>query len=143
MPPLRMRKEDVEPLTLHFIELFNKKYSLSKEILAEGIAVLKGYEWPGNVRELSNVIERSMIGYDGKLITKFQIERQLTTRDVYAEKEREQVYLREALEKYERDIFLDMLSKYSSQSEIARVLGIDKATVSRKLRKHNLSSEII
>ena len=143
MPPLRTRKEDVEPLTLHFIDIFNKKYKLNKGILAEGIEPLKDYDWPGNVRELSNVIERSMLGYDGELITKFQVERQLISKDVYAEKERTEVSLREALEKYERDILINMLSKYKNQTEIARVLEIDKATVSRKLRKHSLSQENI
>ena len=138
MPPLRARKEDVEPLALHFIELFNKKYYLNKGIMPEGIEALKNYDWPGNVRELSNVIERSMIGYDGDLITKFQIERQMASQDVYAEKERMEVSLRETIEKYERDIFINMLSKYSNHTQVARALKIDKATVSRKIKKYDL-----
>lgn len=138
MPPLRVRMDDVEPLTLHFIKLFNEKYKLNKGILTEGIEALKKHHWPGNVRELSNVIERSMIGYDGDLITKFQVERQLTSRETYQEKEERGTSLRDALEKYEKDILINMLSKYKNYSEVARALKIDKATVSRKIRKYDL-----
>ena len=138
MPPLRTRMDDVEPLALHFIELFNKKYKLNKGILNEGINALKKHNWPGNVRELGNVIERSMIGYDGDLITSFQIERQLITRETYLEREESDICLQDALDKYEKDILINTLSKCKNYSEVARALKIDKATVSRKIKKHNL-----
>ena len=138
MPPLRSRKDDIEPLALHFITIFNKKYHFKKTILPEGIEILKGYDWPGNVRELSNVIERCMIGYDGDLITKFQIERQLVSQSYFEERAWGNDSLSEIMEKYERDIFMGLLSKCKNYSEIARVLQIDKATVSRKIKKYRL-----
>jgi PAS domain S-box-containing protein len=138
MPPLRTRKEDVEPLTLHFIDLFNNKYRLNKMISSEGIESLKAHDWPGNVRELSNVIERSMIGYDGDLITKFQVERQLAPSHSHEEHKMGKTSLKETMEKYEKDILINMLSKYNNYSEVARMLNIDKATVSRKIKKYNL-----
>lgn len=138
MPPLRSRKDDIEPLALHFINIFNKKYHFKKNILPEGIEILKGYNWPGNVRELSNVIERCMIGYDGDFITKFQIERQLVSQSYFEERAWGNDSLSEIMEKYERDIFMGLLSKCKNYSEIARVLQIDKATVSRKIKKYHL-----
>ncbi|NLC70773.1 MAG: sigma-54-dependent Fis family transcriptional regulator [Desulfuromonadaceae bacterium] len=62
VPPLRRRKEDILPLTAHFIGHFNRE--LGREV--EGVSrmaekFLLEYDWPGNVRELRNVIERAMI----------------------------------------------------------------------------------
>ena len=86
------------------------------------------------------MIERCMIGYDGDLITKFQIERQLVSQSYFEERAWGNDSLSEIMEKYERDIFIDLLSKCKNYSEIARVLQIDKATVSRKIKKYNLQS---
>jgi Nif-specific regulatory protein len=62
LPPLRERKEDILPLTEHFI----RKYSceLCKDVESPDAGVLDfflGYHWPGNVRELRNLIERAII----------------------------------------------------------------------------------
>lgn len=60
LPPLRDRKEDVLPLSLHLLQLFrgqNDCRSISKE--AE--KVLLQHSWPGNIRELRNAIERAAI----------------------------------------------------------------------------------
>ncbi len=62
LPPLRERKDDIPPLTRHFINHFNREFgknvsSVSK--MAEKF--LLEYPWPGNIRELKNVIERALI----------------------------------------------------------------------------------
>lgn len=62
LPPLRDRKEDILPLTKHFIDVFNEEFRKNvKEISEKAREFLVRYEWPGNVRELKNVIERAMI----------------------------------------------------------------------------------
>lgn len=55
LPPLRERKEDIEPLVLHF----QNKYGKNKDakILYKTFSVLNKYSWPGNVRELENTVE--------------------------------------------------------------------------------------
>lgn len=62
LPPLRERKEDITPLTRHFIrqackQLNCKNVRLTKHHLRR----LQAYDWPGNVRELQNVVERAVI----------------------------------------------------------------------------------
>ena len=70
LPPLRERREDIEPLALHFLRRFAGR--MSKNIYAiepEALQALQGYGWPGNVRELENVMERAVILTGGSSIT--------------------------------------------------------------------------
>jgi DNA-binding NtrC family response regulator len=62
IPPLRQRKEDIEPLAQHFLAKYcaendRERLNLGKEALSH----LRGYAWPGNVRELENTIERAVV----------------------------------------------------------------------------------
>ncbi|AZO95953.1 sigma 54-interacting transcriptional regulator [Halocella sp. SP3-1] len=60
IPPLREREGDIQLLTEHFINKYNKKFSRSiKGITVEMGKVFNNYNWPGNVRELQHVIESS------------------------------------------------------------------------------------
>lgn len=62
LPPLRERKEDIQPLTEHFIRKYSRE--LCKNIERTDTKVIDfflGYQWPGNVRELQNIIERAII----------------------------------------------------------------------------------
>jgi transcriptional regulator with GAF, ATPase, and Fis domain len=62
VPPLRERKEDLEALALHFLEIYAKKFNKSGNIIpARQMAALHHYHWPGNVRELQPLIERAVI----------------------------------------------------------------------------------
>jgi two-component system, NtrC family, response regulator PilR len=69
VPPLRERKEDIEPLARHFL----KKYSLEmgkpvQDFEPAALSALAHYTWPGNVRELENAIEHAVAvsaGRDG------------------------------------------------------------------------------
>src|ERR1700740_1686423 len=62
IPPLRERKEDIIPLALDLLQMFNrelrKRFTGFTPAAAE---LLQQYAWPGNIRELKNVIERTMI----------------------------------------------------------------------------------
>ncbi|MFY0543230.1 sigma 54-interacting transcriptional regulator [Brevibacillus sp. H7] len=62
IPPLRQRKEDIKPLSLHLLRKYNLEYGRNvEEIAPDTLAILCGYHWPGNVRELENVLGRAMI----------------------------------------------------------------------------------
>ncbi|MEW6214485.1 MAG: sigma 54-interacting transcriptional regulator, partial [Nitrospirota bacterium] len=68
MPALRERKEDILPLTEHFLRRFNEENKKTVSISPKALRVLAGYNWPGNVRELENTIERVVVMTDGKTI---------------------------------------------------------------------------
>jgi len=66
VPPLRKRRQDIQPLARHFIAKVCRKLGrpaleLSKATLAD----LEAYDWPGNVRELESVLERAVITSPG------------------------------------------------------------------------------
>jgi len=62
IPPLRQRREDIEPLCKFFLERHLPKTNKDiKGFSHDAMKVLKGYSYPGNVRELENIIERAII----------------------------------------------------------------------------------
>ena len=69
IPPLQARREDIGPLAQHFAEHFCRKYKLPPHrFSAEVLQELAKRPWPGNIRELSNVVERSLLLFDGTLV---------------------------------------------------------------------------
>jgi len=66
IPPLRQRREDIQPLAEGFIRRFNAEFARQiADIDDEGKRKLMEHSWPGNVRELKNVIERAMLFVTG------------------------------------------------------------------------------
>jgi transcriptional regulator with PAS, ATPase and Fis domain len=62
VPPLRDRREEIEPLFRHFVHLFSRKYRVTTpDVAGEVIDKMIAYDWPGNVRELKNVVERLIV----------------------------------------------------------------------------------
>ncbi|MEW5974817.1 MAG: sigma-54 dependent transcriptional regulator [Acidobacteriota bacterium] len=62
LPPLKERREDVEPLTESFLNRISRRLGKpSKRLAPSAQKMLRDYDWPGNVRELENVLERALI----------------------------------------------------------------------------------
>jgi transcriptional regulator with GAF, ATPase, and Fis domain len=62
LPPLRARREDIEPLVIHFMEKVGRRIGKAVEHIPEAtMSALTLYEWPGNIRELQNLVERAVI----------------------------------------------------------------------------------
>ncbi len=69
VPPLRERREDIPLLIDHFVQKYNQRLEINVEgVSAEVINRFMEYEWRGNVRELENVIERTMVLTESKII---------------------------------------------------------------------------
>jgi len=70
VPPLRDRREDVEPLVMHFMARFAKSQrSFRARTIAGGaLAMLKAYDWPGNIRQLENAVFRAMVLCEGEML---------------------------------------------------------------------------
>jgi len=66
VPPLRDRRDDIEPLLRHFLSGFSAKYRVGcPELAPEVLEKMTAYDWPGNVRELKNVVERLIVRSQG------------------------------------------------------------------------------
>lgn len=143
IPPLRMRKDDIEGLAMHFIDKFNKEYGLNKGIQYEAVELLKSYNWPGNARELSNVIERIMVGFDGDHISKFQIQRQLSHEECIGTIKRQDLNgsWDSIMTAFEKSVLEEFLAKYHTAANVARALDVNKSTISRKCKKHSIANK--
>ena len=64
IPPLRERTEDIPPLVSHFLADVAAN-TATKQLASEGMAYLMAQPWYGNVRELRNVVERAVLLADG------------------------------------------------------------------------------
>lgn len=70
IPPLRARREDIEPLIQRFLEEANRANGRGiRGVEDSALALLEGYSWPGNIRELKNAIERAVVIAEGDVIT--------------------------------------------------------------------------
>ncbi|USG63358.1 sigma 54-interacting transcriptional regulator [Brevibacillus ruminantium] len=139
IPPLRQRVLDIIPLTVHFLQVYNRMYKLDKTLTKEAFHVLEGYHWPGNVRELQNLIERLVVTTRGEYIGARVVLAQL-----YGERQqsidnmpiiREIMPLKEAVEKVEEQLISLALQKYGTAAKAAEILGVSPATLSRRMHK--------
>lgn len=143
IPPLRERIEDIAPLSIFFLNQYNKRYHQKKKLSMEVIAELEKYPWPGNVRELKNSIEQMVVlGLDdllqvGDLPWYHQQDRQNRVQAVQVSGI---MPLKDALEETEKQLLENALKKYRTSRQISRVIGVDQSTVVRKLKKYGLQS---
>ncbi len=71
LPPLRSRPEDILPLAEYFMGLFNERFGKSFQVISpDAKQALLEYHWPGNIRELKNLMERTVLLEDGKVLEK-------------------------------------------------------------------------
>lgn len=137
LPPLRARGTDVLMLAKHFVERFSAKAQRPIEGVDEAVAErLLAYSWPGNIRELRNVIERAVT------LTRHNV---LTVEDL-PEKVRDHrsstVYIGGddptelvPMEEIERRYIAHVLKAVdNNQSQAAKILGVDRKTLYRKLK---------
>jgi Nif-specific regulatory protein len=62
LPPLRDRREDIEPLARFFAKRYAEQNKLPvPDLTPEVVTALRAYDWPGNVRELENAVERLIV----------------------------------------------------------------------------------
>lgn len=137
IPPLRERKEDIPLLVNHFIKVYaeeNKK--TVKGVDGNAMRWLMQYSWPGNVRELRNVIERAVVLSQGEFITEREIPERIKKR---SSEHAEVSTLKASIENYEKNLIQGIyISRGKNKEETAKVLGIDLATLYRKLKKYGI-----
>ena len=133
VPALRERKEDIAALARHFAEKFSQENNKKVfDISDETMELLYSYSWPGNMRELRNVIERAVVLANSEKIGSADLPAKI--RDQHDS--RSMQTLRDKLEFYEGKIIKDSLRTNDWNKEsVARELGVDLATLYRKIKK--------
>ncbi|MDA8433820.1 MAG: sigma-54 dependent transcriptional regulator [Nitrospiraceae bacterium] len=133
IPPLRERREDIEVLARHFIEKCcrenNKK---AAGISDDAMAALVSYPWPGNIRELRNVIERAVVLSGSGPIGISELPEKIRSHDGT----RTLRTLKDRLDACEENVIRETLqANDGNKEETARQLGVDLATLYRKIKK--------
>jgi DNA-binding NtrC family response regulator len=140
IPPLRERKEDIPMLVSHFL----KRYAEENRKTVGGcdsdtMALLMKYEWPGNVRELRNVIERAVVLCAGGMITAAELPEKLKKNGSASSGQSETSPLKQSLSEYEKTLIVNVYQAQNRNKEdTARCLGVDLATLYRKLKKYGI-----
>ena len=140
IPPLRERLEDILPLAYYFIQHHCSEYN--KQVLSisrQAESILLKHSWPGNVRELKNIMEKlvilsekSEIAIDDVLRAIEEIEGKTNT----TVDEHDQLPLRSAHDAFEKKYIIQALNRANWKiTETARVLGIDRSNLFKKMRK--------
>jgi len=141
IPPLRERKEDILPLIMHFIHLYNEKYGVEKRLDPKAIPILEAYSWPGNVRELQNVLERLLVITEEELVQPLQVQIQLAkfkTKFNSPITVNEIIPIQQAKEMLEKELIIMAFDCYPSIRKAAEVLGLDHSNVMRKAIKYGI-----
>lgn len=130
-PPLRERKEDLEPLAIHFLARFSRRMKKQVDgITADAMRLLSEYHWPGNIRELENIIERAVILVKGNRITADLLPIRRSAGHPASTRGEE----KDSLESVERNHILWILKKTAyHKSRTAEILGITRKTLDRKI----------
>ena len=139
MPRLKGRSEDIVVLVQRLLEKMNEQYGINRGIKREALDLLCRYEFPGNVRELENILERSFVLCRESEISTEDLPQEI--RDVGLSIPRSissEASLKHVLEEVKRQYLVLACSKYATQSEIARQLGLSQPTVARLLKKYKL-----
>jgi PAS domain S-box-containing protein len=141
IPPLRERREDIIPLARHFISQLVEEFHLPEVTLdPPAQEALLRYDWPGNARELLHVIERVLSTSQGEVIRlqdlPFHIQKK---RGSDRAEQRGSLPLKEAILMAERQAIQDALAQASNnKSHAARILGIHRTLLYKKMRKLNM-----
>lgn len=146
VPPLRKRGHDIILLAEHFLKRYNQETGRKlRGFSAEAVEQMLRYRWPGNVRELKNVVERAVVLARGNLV---ELE-DLTLTNLATTSESGELGLRmqntyepiSLAEVERRHILATLNSTGWNKSRAASILGIERSTLDRKIRRYQLAGE--
>lgn len=148
---LQDRKEDIEALIKHFMKKLNENnLQRDKDIDSSAIVRLKEYKWEGNIRELRNIIEKAYYLCDSDIITEKYLLNLLNGKEKL-----EKSFLEENISKIdlkvediqplkvmeEQNIKKALIACQGNAEEAAKILGISRATIYRKISKYKIKIE--
>jgi len=132
VPPLCERATDIPLLVHYFLRRYNERYKLETKLTDSGVKAMEEYSWPGNIRQLQHMMERLTILAPGGRIDDTAVRHsidQMDSRDhasdSLADTEAEQI----------RRV---MAATNGNKSRAAKVLGIERKTLYRKLERMGL-----
>jgi len=136
LPPLRDRKSDIPILVTAFLEKFSESQGPVRTISDDAMRRLIAYDWPGNVRELENAIERAVALGSGPIVHVGDLPSNLQYSASERVPEKDEILPLEELER--RAILRTLRETGGDKLSAARILGIGKTTLYRKLKQYHV-----
>jgi len=135
IPPLRERKTDIPLLVNSFLEKFSEANGRMRTISEDAIARMMAYDWPGNVRELENAIERAIALGSGPILHAGDLPTNLQYGTGDRLPQNDELLPLDELER--RAILRALREAGGDKLAAARMLGIGKTTLYRKLKQYD------
>jgi DNA-binding NtrC family response regulator len=137
LPPLRERRSDLPILVNTFLEKFSDPQRQVRTISDDAMRRLMAYDWPGNVRELENAVERAVALGSGPILHVGDLPSNLQNSQSERLPEQDELVPLEELER--RAIFRALRETSGDKLAAARLLGIGKTTLYRKLKQYDVA----
>lgn len=134
LPTLRERREDIEPYTNWFRQVFaHENQREVRAISKEAMKLLLDFPWEGNIRELENTIERAVLLCQGSVITSKDLRLELSNLD----QDRPEVTIGGTIREVEQQLIIMTLEKCNgNRTRAAKMLGISLRTLRNKLARY-------
>lgn len=136
IPPLRDRKDDILPLSLHFLNKCNQNYGLNRTFSYIVTEAFQRYNWPGNIRELENLVERMALTSETDTIGIDCLPTEMKAEGINEETLIASGYLNAAIEALEEKMVRRAYEKAGTTVGVAKMLGISQPTAVRKIQKY-------
>jgi DNA-binding NtrC family response regulator len=132
VPPLRERRSDVALLAHHFLRKYQERYGQNAHLTESGLRAMEEYTWPGNVRQLQHMMERLTI-----LAPQGRIDEE-AVRDAIDTMEPREESSETLADKEQEQIRRVLAAAGGNKSRAAKILGIERKTLYRKLKQMGL-----
>jgi two-component system response regulator HydG len=137
IPPLRERKQDIPLLVERFLENLGKSAGVRHSLSDEALKALVSYDWPGNVRELENCLERACTMSSGPLLHTADLSSAVQDSLMQRAQRQQSSQKVVPLMELEKQAILGAIEQLNGDKLMAaRLLGIGKTTLYRKLREY-------
>lgn len=138
LPPLAERRDDIPLLAFYFLRKHAAHIGRTvDDIEPAAMAALLDYDYPGNIRELENIMERAVTLAHDEKVTKANLPPALVEKSVHVV--REEAGRLPTLEEREVDYIRYVLERSGqNRTQAAKVLGIDRVSLWRKLKKYGM-----
>lgn len=139
VPSLFERKEDIPLLANYFLAKHTRPGKAVPRLSIEAAQQLMCYEYPGNIRELENIVQRLLIHCEGEVIEPHHLTPDLGDVGTVAVRNNRQAW--PALEEHEKQYILEVLDEVEgNKSAAAKILGIDRVSLWRKIKRYGLEN---
>jgi DNA-binding NtrC family response regulator len=152
LPPLRDRRDDIPPLAAHFLERSSRQYGHKFTLSDEVLRAMMHYDWPGNVRELENAIEHGCTFSTCGTVVVADLPTELKNsvlnpiREAAVRRQKEGADTGPVvtpIAELERRAILDAIRLLDGDKlKAARLLGIGKTTLYRKLKEYGIADPV-